>query len=124
MVPRKRAFTGMVGLPPEPVEPVQPAPVLNEPVVDEKTLAEEFGVEDRKAKPKLPDSCRTLLNLAPDDIMAFFDAVVGQKTEFVETDFLVPKEMLEGRVRRLQMVIARSKEIVEGLSVRVMKIRR
>jgi hypothetical protein len=122
--PVRRAFTGrLVGLPPEPLStPVTKA--VGGAVASEDEVRREFGIGDKKAKPKLPDSYRQTLNLDPQDIIGFFDVKVGESEEFTEVDFVVPPPMLEHRIRRLQKIIARSKEIVEGLSVHKMKLHR
>jgi hypothetical protein len=75
-----------------------------------------------------PFSMRQTLTLSPEDLIALFDenpaTKVGEREVFEETDFLVPAEMLQHRIDRLTKLIAASKTIVEGLSVRVMKLRR
>jgi hypothetical protein len=119
----KRAFTELVGRPPEPMPTVSKSTIKGT-VVDEETLRNEFGLSEPETKRKIPWSYRQLLNLDPQDIINFFDAKVGEYTEFTQVDFIVPASVLAHRIKRLQRVIARSKEIIDGLSVRVMKIRR
>jgi hypothetical protein len=73
-------------------------------------------------------SIRKTLMLQPEDLIALFDespaTKIGEHEVFEQVDFLVPPEMLQHRIKRLQKVIAASKAIIEGLSVRVMKLRR
>lgn len=88
------------------------------------SLIEEALRRAPHTKPKIPASYRQFLNLDPQDLVAFFDVKVGERQEFAEMDFVVPPSVLEHRIRRLMKVIACSKQIVEGLSVHIMKIRR
>jgi len=73
-------------------------------------------------------SMRQTLMLDAEDLIALFDATpvtkIGEKLVFQQADFLVPREMLEHRIEKLKKLIAASKGVVEGLSARVMKIRR
>jgi len=73
-------------------------------------------------------SMRQTLGLEAEDLIALFDETpatkVGEKPVFQQMDFLIPTKMLQHRVERLKRLIAASKEVIEGLSVRVMKIRR
>lgn len=105
--------------------PVDKLPGTNQPgVISEDDLREQFGLEKPESKPKLPTSYRQLLNLDPQDIIGFFNLKVGEHTDFVRVDFVVPPSMLEHRIRRLQKLIACSKQIIEGMASRILKIRR
>jgi hypothetical protein len=124
----QRAFSGLVGLPPEPDE----KPVVSAPAsvaVSEDEARKIFGVEKKDPKPNaLVKSMRQTLMLEPEDLIALFDespaTKVGEQMVFEQADFLLPPEMLQHRVNRLKRIIARSKDIIEGLSARVMKLRR
>src|SRR6266550_3706748 len=176
----QRAFTGLVGLPPEPNEPVPPTPIAaQEPGVSElppvsmpvaqrgglaglasqeyraprdpttgKLLDKDAGAGSTEAQaralfgivpptlshPKAPlvsnefPSMRQTLMLDAEDLIDLFDPTpdtrIGEREVFAEMDFLVPSEMLQHRIERLKKLIAASKAIIEGLSVRVMKVRR
>ena len=71
---------------------------------------------------------RQTLMLEAEDLIALFDSTdatkIGVREVFAEMDFLVPRGFLEHRIERLKKVIATSKAIIEGLSARVMKLRR
>jgi hypothetical protein len=123
--PRKpqRLFSGLVGRLPEPETPTAPAPVLGSVATAEEVM-EDFGIEPKNPKPKLPDSFRTLLNLEPSDIIALWHVELDRITEFTQVDVLVSPQTIQHRIDRLMKVISASKAIVEGLSVHVMKIRR
>ena len=103
-------------------QPVKAA--VTRPVVDEETLRAQLGVEAPKKKFKLPDTYRTILNLDPQDIIDFFNAVIDHRDEFVQVDFVVPSSMLEHRIARLKRVIAASRAVIEGMAVNIIKIRR
>jgi hypothetical protein len=121
--PAIRVGPRLAGLPSEPQESVQ-NPTIKGTTISEDGLRRQFGVVKQDAKPKIPESYRQLLNLDPQDIINFFDVKVGEYAEFAQMDFIVPPSMLEHRIRRLQKVIACSKQIVEGLASRIIKIRR
>jgi hypothetical protein len=124
----QRAFHGMVGLPPEPDE----KPVVSSPpasVVTEDEARKMFGVEKPESKSSaLVKNMRQTLMLEPEDLIALFDespaTKVGEQMVFGQADFLLPPPMLQHRINRLKKIIARSKDIIEGLSARVMKLRR
>jgi hypothetical protein len=124
--PAKRLHHGLVGLPSEP--PVQKS--VQKPIfkvtttISEDGLRRQFGIVKKDAKPKIPGSYRQLLNLDPQDIINFFDVKMGEYLEFAPVDFVVPPSMLENRIRRLQKMIACSKQIIEGMASRIIKIRR
>lgn len=145
MIQRKpvvRAFR-MVGPPPEPDEkpvvsprasPVQPPPASRGGVDTEAQARALFGIAPpisaRPApvvSPKFPSMRQTLM-LDAEDIITLFDAAeetkVGQREVFEEVDFLVPTQMLQHRIERLKKLVATSKTIIEGLSTRIMKLRR
>ena len=124
----QRAFTGMVGLPPEPAE----TPVVSSlpelvPLTDAE-LSEIAAASKENKSPVLFQSMRSTLMLEPEDLIALFEETpttrVGEKLVFQQADFLLPAEMLQHRIERLKKIIAASKAIIDGLSVRVMKIRR
>jgi hypothetical protein len=73
-------------------------------------------------------SMRDVLMLHAEDLIALFDespvTKIGEREVFAETDFLVPARTLEHRVERLKKLVAASKSMIDGLSVRVMKVRR
>ena len=120
---RPNPHARLVGLPPEPSEIVS-TPVIKGEALSEKQLRKSLGLKVEEKQTKLPSSYRSLLNLDPDDLVNFFNAQVGERREFTEVDFVVPRPMLEHRIARLKRVIACSKEIIEGMSARVIKIRR
>jgi hypothetical protein len=126
----KRAFTGrLVGFPHDPPEHAATSVVPPKPVLSEEAVRAKFGVKTPSpATPKFAQSMRQTLMLHPEDLIALFDespaTKISEREDFVQVDFLVPVEMLQHRVERLKKLIAASKSIVEGLSVRVMKARR
>lgn len=77
--------------------------------------------------PRFPSMRQTLM-LDAEDLIALFDAnpstKIGEQEVFTEMDFLVPTQMLQHRIERLKKLIAASKAVAEGLSVRLMKLRR
>jgi hypothetical protein len=94
-----------------------------------------FGIAPPiSSRPKTPlvsnkfPSMRQTLMLEAEDLIALFDespaTKVGEREVFAEMDFLVPPDMLRHRIARLKKLIAASKEIIEGLSVHIMKLRR
>src|ERR1700719_865419 len=126
--PVQRAFQGLVGLLDE---SIAPAVSLTMPatVVSEKVARAKFGVsEDKVKKSAPPTDLRTMLMLDADDIIALFDVSpqnkIGEHEIFEQVNFTVTTEALQHRIERLKKLIAASKEIVGGLSVRVMKVRR
>jgi hypothetical protein len=122
--PVKRLYTGLVGLSAEPtLTPVQ-NPTLTSAVINEDELRDRFGVEERSTKPKLPDSYRKFFGLEPDDLIKFFDVQIGSYPDLAQVDFVVPPSMIQHRLRRLQKTINYANEIIKGLSVGVMKVRR
>jgi hypothetical protein len=70
----RRAFQGLVGLPPEPDEAtVVPAPAADTVVSEEEARAI-FGVEKPEPKPTtLVKNMRQTLMLSPEDLIALFD---------------------------------------------------
>jgi hypothetical protein len=111
------------------IEPAQASksPVRNATItttINEDDLRRSLGVEKPSSKPKIPNSYRQLLNLDPQDLIDFFNVKVGEFAEFAEVDFVVSPSMLEHRIRRLQRMIACSKQIIEGMASRIIKIRR
>jgi hypothetical protein len=172
--PPKRAFSGLVGPPPDLSEDSAPAPNLvsvappspspTEPtprgglaglasqeyraprdltsgkVIEMKPCAEAqaralFGIAppspSRLTTPMVSNkfpSMRQTLMLDAEDLIALFDAndatKIGEREVFEEMDFFVPPKMLEHRIERLKKLIAASKAIIEGLSVRIMKLHR
>lgn len=137
----------LVGAPVEPEPPVPettPTPVLNPTkveyvnpetgtmyVINPKTgnleprkFEPEFTVTKSEPKRKIPESFRQTLLLNPSDIIDFFDVQIGEKQEFIQVDFVVPKETLEHRIAQLKKVIACSKQIIEGMDSWIIKIRR
>jgi hypothetical protein len=127
MQPRKavRLFTGLVGLPPEPEPaPVNPTQKLPGVAASEEDVRREFGVEEKKRRPKLPESYREFFGLEPEDLIGFFDTQIGVRTDLVQVDFVVPPSMIQHRLRRLQKIINRANELIKSWDVGVMKIRR
>lgn len=138
--PVRRAFTGLAGRPPEPDE--MPAPTTDTSRASEAVLAEAseeaqarvfFGVAHPAPSPLTPvsnkfASMRKTLMLEAEDLIALFNdspaTKIGERVVFAGTDFLVPPDMLQHRIERLKKLIAASKAMIEGLSVRVMKLRR
>ncbi len=126
---QQRAYTArLAGFPSEPVSPPQPRAAKQQ--MSESQVRAKFGL----AAPVTPPpstafaGMRQTLMLDAEDLIILFDespaTKVGEREVFAEMDFIVPPEMLQHRIERLKKVIAASKEIVEGLSVRVMKVRR
>jgi hypothetical protein len=127
--PQQRLFTGRTGFPTEPLKPSQPNPAPQTEGMSEGEVRSEFGVSAPAAPSRPPVlSMRKALMLDAEDLIALFDetpaATVAERIIFAEMDFVVPPEMIQHRIERLKKVIAASKVIVEGLSVRVMKLRR
>jgi hypothetical protein len=126
--PAQRAFRGLVGLPADELVALgTPRPALA--VISEKVARAKFGVsEDKSKKTEPPSNMRTTLMLSPDDIIALFDESpqnkIGEHEVFEQVNFTVTTEGLQHRIKRLKKLIAASKEITEGLFVRVMKVRR
>jgi hypothetical protein len=120
---RPNRHARMVGPPPEPVHKSAPKPVVGA-AIDEDKLRQQLGVTKPEKRVALPSAYRTLLNLDPSDIIEFFDTVVDYTDVFEQVDFIVPPQMLEHRIRRLQALIATSKSYIEGMASRIIKIRR
>jgi hypothetical protein len=86
------------------------------------------------SRPKAPlvwnkfPSMRQTLILNAEDLIDLFEATpetkVGEREVFAETDFPVPAQLLQHRIERLKKLVAASKSIIDGLLVRVMKVRR
>jgi len=113
----QRAFTGMVGLPPEPAE----TPVVSSlpelvPLTDAE-LSEIAAASKENKSPVLFQSMRSTLMLEPEDLIALFEETpttrVGEKLVFQQADFLLPAEMLQHRIERLKKIIAASKAIID-----------
>lgn len=113
-----------IGPPPDVVQKSVQNPTIKGTTISEDDLRRRFGVVKQDQRPKIPGSYRQLLNLDPQDIINFFDVKLGEYTEFAQVDFIVPASMVEHRIRRLQNIIARSKQIIEGMASRIIKIRR
>lgn len=125
--PRRTSFGGVVA---EPVAAYVPPPVSPDASTIEYAKTT-LGVKDPAPKPKKLErpksvvrSMRETLLLDPDDIIALFDTVIDQKTELTLIDAVIPAATLQHRIDRLKKIVAASKEIIEGLAVNVMKIRR
>lgn len=115
----------LVGGPTEPETAPKSNPMLKSPVISENSLRHLFGLaKQEEPKHKIPDSYRSLLNLGPQDIIDFFDVKIGEYVEFSQVDFVVPVSMLEHRIHRLEKLIKCSKQIIEGMASRIIKIRR
>jgi len=93
-------------------------------VINEDELRDRFGVEERGTRPKLPDSYRKFFELEPDDLIKLFDVQIGSYPDLAQVDFVVPPSMIQHRLRRLQKTINYVNEIIKGLSVGAMKVRR
>jgi len=92
--------------------------------VSEEDLRLKFGVEERTRKATLPDSYRKLFGLEPEHLIGFFDVQIGTSDILTQVNFVVTPSMIEHRLRRLQKIINRAKELIESWDVGVMKIRR
>lgn len=116
----------LVGLPVEPEIAPKPRnnPTLKSPAISEDNLRRRFGLVERETKPRIPNSYRSVLNLSPQDIIDFFDVKIAEHLEFSQADFVVPASMLEHRIGRLEKLIKCSKQIIEGMASRIIKIRR
>lgn len=92
--------------------------------ISEDDLRRQFGVEKSESTPTIPKSYRQVLNLAPQDIIDFFDVKLGKYDEFTQLDFVVPPSMLEHRINRLKDMVKCSEQYIEGMASRIIKTRR
>jgi hypothetical protein len=128
----KCLFTGLAGFPSEPDETPVVSPPSQPPSqpMSESQVRAKFGVATPVTPPVSTSfaAMRQTLMLSPEDLIALFDETpatkIGEREVFTEVDFIVPPKMLQHRIERLKRLIAASKVRVEGLSVRVMKLRR